>query len=139
MAKKEQKKPSKKPQSKGAVKPKKASGGAKKAAAPAKKATKAAASPKKAASPAKKPVSSPKKAAPPAEKAAVAEKKAPAQPTKAAKFFSVAEFAAKTYLTEYGVMQWLKAGKLKGQQDEKGAWQVDAANLEVPNVKRFVR
>jgi hypothetical protein len=132
MAKKEQKKPSKKPQSKGAVKPKKASTGAKKA-------TKAAVPPKKAASQAKKPVSSPKKAPPQAEKAAVAEKKAPAQPAKAAKFFSVAEFSAMTYLTEYGVMQWLKEGKLKGQQDEKGAWQVDAANLEVPNVRRFVR
>jgi len=129
MAKKEQKKPSKKPQSKGAVKPKKAGAGAKKVAAPA----------KKAASQAKKPASSPKKAAPPAEKAAVPEKKAPSQPAKATKFFSVAEFAAMTYLTENGVMQWLKQGLLKGQQDEKGAWQIDAANLEVPNVKRLVR
>jgi hypothetical protein len=84
-------------------------------------------------------VSSPKKAPPPVEKAAVAEKKVPAQPVKAAKFFSVAEFSAMTYLTEYGVMQWLKEGRLTGQQDEKGAWQVDAANLEVPDVKRFVR
>jgi hypothetical protein len=132
MAKKAQKKPSKKPQSKGAVKPKKASAGAKKAAAPAKKATKAAAPPKKTASQAKKPVSPPKKAA-------VPEKKAPPQPAKTAKFFSVAEFSAMTYLTEYGVMEWLKQGRLKGQQDEKGSWQVDAANLEVADVKRLVR
>jgi len=44
-----------------------------------------------------------------------------------------------TYLTENGVMQWLQQGLLKGQQEAKGGWQVDAANLEVPNVKRLVR
>jgi hypothetical protein len=122
MAKKEQKKPSKKPQTKGADKAKKAGAGAKKAS-----------------SQAKKPVSPPKKAAPPAEKAAAPETKATPKPAKATKFFSVAEFAAMTYLTENGVMQWLKQGLLKGQQDEKGDWQVEASNLEVPNVKRLVR
>ena len=125
MAKKGQKKPSKKPQTKGTVK-------AKKAAAPAKKATKVAA-------PAKKAASQAKKVAAPANKAAAPEKKATPKPAKAAKFFSVAEFADMTYLTENGVMQWLKQGLLKGQQDEKGDWQVDASNLEVPNVKRLVR
>jgi len=109
MAKKEQKKPSKKPLTKGAVKTKKAGARAKKAAAPA------------------------KKAATPATKAATP------KPAKAAKFFSVAEFADMTYLTENGVMQWLKQGLLKGRQDEKGDWQVDTSNLEVPNVKRLVR
>jgi hypothetical protein len=79
MAKKEQKKPAKKPKTTGAAK-------AKKAAAPAKK----TAAPKK-------------KAAP------------------------------------NGVMQWLQQGLLKGQQDAKGGWQVDASNLEVANVKRLVR
>ena len=123
MAKKEQKKPSKKPQTKGAVKAKKAGARAKKVAAPAKKATKVPAPAKKA----------------PAPKAAAPEKKATPKPAKAAKFFSVAEFADMTYLTENGVMQWLKQGLLKGQQDEKGDWQVEASNLEVPNVKRLVR
>ena len=122
MAKKEQKKPSKKPQTKGAVKAKKAGGKAKKAAAPAKKVAALA-----------------KKAAAPANKAAAPEKKATPKPAKAAKFFSVAEFADMTYLTENGVMQWLKQGLLKGWQDEKGDWQVDTSNLEVPNVKRLVR
>ena len=108
MAKKEQKKPSKKSQTKGAAKAKKVGTKAKKTAAPAKK----AAAPKKKATP---------------------------KPAKAAKSFSVAEFADMTYLTENGVMQWLRQGLLKGQQDVKGAWQVDASNLEVPNVKRLVR
>ena len=124
MAKKEQKKPSKKSRTKAAVKPKKVSSGAKKAAAPATKVKKAAPA---------------KKAAAQAKKPAVPEKKAAPKPTKAAKFFTVAEFADMTYLTEFGVMRWLKEEKLKGQQDEKGEWQIDAANLEVPNVKRLVR
>jgi hypothetical protein len=108
MAKKEQKKPTKKSQAKGAAKAKKVGAKAKKTAAPAKK----TAAPKK-------------KAAP--------------KPAKSAKSFSVAEFADMTYLTENGVMQWLQQGLLKGQQNAKGGWQVDASNLEVPNVKRVVR
>ena len=122
MAKKEQKKPSKKSQAKGAAKTKKVSAKAKKTAAPV----------KKAAAPAKK-------AAAPAKKTAAPKKKAAPKPAKAAKSFSVAQFADMTYLTENGVMQWLKQGLLKGQQDAKGAWKVDASNLEVPNVKRLVR
>ena len=108
MAKKVQKKPSKKSPAKGAAKTKKGGAKAKKAAAPAKK----TAAPKK-------------KAAP--------------KPAKSAKSFSVAEFADMTYLTENGVMQWLQQGLLKGQQNAKGGWQVEASNLEVPNVKRLVR
>ena len=131
MAKKEQKKPSKKSRTKAAVKPKKVSSGAKKAAAPATKVKKAA--------PAKKAAAQAKKPASPDKKAPAPEKRAAPKPTKAAKFFTVAEFADMTYLTEFGVMRWLKEGKLKGQQDEKGEWQIDAANLEVPNVKRLVR
>jgi hypothetical protein len=55
------------------------------------------------------------------------------------KMFSVAEFADMTYLTEFGVMAWLKQGRLSGQQAAGGEWQVDAANLETPDVKRLVR
>jgi hypothetical protein len=109
MAKKEQKKASKKSQTKGAAKAKKAGAKTKKIAAPAKKAT------------------------------APAKKTAAPKPAKAAKSFSVAEFADMTYLTENGVMQWLQQGLLIGQQNAKGGWQVDASNLEVPNVKRLVR
>jgi hypothetical protein len=129
MAKKEQKKPSKRPQTKKAVKANKAGAGGKKTAAPA----------KKAAAPAKKTASQAKKPAVQAIKAAAPEKTTAPKPAEVKKFFSIAEFADMTYLTEYGVMQWLKQGKLKGQQNEKGDWQVDASNLEVPNVKRLVR
>ena len=108
MAKKEQKKPSKKSQTKGAAKTKKAGAKAKKAAAPVKK-------------------------------TATPKKKARPKSAKATKSFSVAQFADMTYLTENGVMQWLRQGLLKGQQDAQGAWQVEASNLEVPNVKRLVR
>ncbi len=125
MEKKEQKKPSKKTQKKGTVK-------AKKKGFPAKKAVKVEASAKKAASQVKKEPA-------PVKKASAPEKKATSRPAKAAKFFSVAEFADRTYLTENGVMHWLKQGLLKGQQNETGDWQVDAANLEIPNVKRLVR
>ena len=114
MAKKEQKKPAKKTQKKSPAKVKKVTAKAKKTAAPAKK----TAVPKKKALP--------KKTAAP--KAA-----------KSAKSFSVAAFADMTYLTENGVIQWLRQGLLKGQQDAKGEWQIDASNLEVPNVKRLVR
>ena len=109
MAKKEQKKPSKKSQTKGTAKPKKAAAKTKKTDAPAKK----TAAPKK-----------------------KAEKK-PAE--KATKSFSVAAFADMTYLTENGVMHWLRQGLLKGHQNAKGEWQIEASNLEVPNVKRLVR
>jgi len=44
-----------------------------------------------------------------------------------------------TYLTENGVRQWLQKGLLRGRQDAGGNWQVEASNLEVPNVKRLVR
>ncbi len=112
MAKKAQKKPSKKSPTKGTTKAKKASAKSKKAAAPA------------------------KKAAAPAKKAAAPKKKAA---SKSAKAFSVPEFAKMTYLTENGVMQWLQQGLLKGQQDAKGNWKVEASNLEVANVKRLMR
>jgi predicted site-specific integrase-resolvase len=61
------------------------------------------------------------------------------QPATAKKSFSIAEFADMTYLTEKGVSEWLKTGLLSGQQDDKGNWRINAANLEVPNVKRLVR
>jgi hypothetical protein len=107
MAKKEQKKPSKKSQKKVTAKAKKTAAPAKKAAAPKKK--------------------------------AVPKKKAAPKPTKATKSFSVAAFADMTYLTENGVMQWLRQGLLKGHQNAEGEWQIDASNLEVPNVKRLVQ
>ena len=41
-----------------------------------------------------------------------------------------------TYLTELGVGQWLKQGRLTGQQNEKGDWLIDAANLQVPDIRQ---
>jgi excisionase family DNA binding protein len=57
----------------------------------------------------------------------------------AKKSFSIAEFVQMTYLTKKGVLEWLKSGQLAGQQDDKGDWRIDAANLDKPNVKRLVR
>jgi excisionase family DNA binding protein len=71
-----------------------------------------------------------------------AKKSTPAKVESAAgadKSFSIAEFAQMTYLTEKGVSAWLKGGQLAGQQNDKGDWRIDAANLEKPNVKRLVR
>jgi excisionase family DNA binding protein len=88
-------------------------------------------------SPKKKPLKPiQKKTSAPVEKPPAPEARAPAATPKS---YTVAEFAAMTYLTEFGVKEWLKKGMLTGRQDESGTWQIDAANLEVPNVKRLVR
>ena len=85
-----------------------------------------------------------KKPAKPAPKKAAAKTKKPTagedkKPAVAKKAYSIAEFADITYLTEKGVTEWLKTGRLTGQQDASGDWRIDAANLEVPNVRRLVR
>jgi predicted site-specific integrase-resolvase len=59
--------------------------------------------------------------------------------TAGGKLLSVAEFADMTYLTEFGVIEWLKQGRLRGQQVAGGEWKVEAANLETPDVKRLIR
>ena len=59
--------------------------------------------------------------------------------TRSKKTFSVAEFSEKTYLTQKGVNEWLKQGKLKGEKDEKGNWLVDAASLQLPFMKKLIR
>ena len=89
-------------------------------AAPKKKTAKAAGGTKKSASP--------------------ATKKQPAKsPGGKKKAYTLSEFTAMTYLTENGVQQWLKQGRLSGRQDDQGQWLIDAANLEVADVKRLVR
>ena len=87
-----------------------------------------------------------KKTAAPAEKKAAAEKPSPPKTEKpiaekkaAAKTYSLAEFVEMTYLTEFGVKQWLKEGRLTGKQRAGGEWEIDADNLERPDVKRLVR
>jgi excisionase family DNA binding protein len=69
--------------------------------------------------------------APEAQTAAVAP---PAEKT-----YTIAEFAAMTYLTEKGVGEWLKIGRIKGIQIETGEWRVLDSNLQVPDISRLVR
>ncbi len=53
--------------------------------------------------------------------------------------YSVEEFAEMTFLTPFGVEQWLKKGLLLGIGDPEKGLRVDAESLEIPNVKRLVR
>jgi predicted site-specific integrase-resolvase len=62
----------------------------------------------------------------------------PDAPT-ASESYSVAEFVRMTYLTEKGVAQWLKSGKLCGEIDDNGQWRVFPANLDDESVKRLLR
>ena len=80
--------------------------------------------------------SKPKKAATKPQK--TAEPKAD-KPATGQKSFSIAEFAGMTFLTEKGVAEWLKTGRITGTQDAQGNWRIDAANLEVPTLKRLIR
>lgn len=108
---------------------------AKPAAAP--KATKPAKAPVAAALPAKP--AEPMHAAPQADaepEPAVAS--APVPPS-AERTYSVEEFAAMTYLTETGVAEWLKRGRLQGRQADGGKWIVFESNLQVPDISRLVR
>jgi excisionase family DNA binding protein len=57
----------------------------------------------------------------------------------AEKTYSVSEFAAMTYLTEKGVSEWLRIGRLHGIRQENGELQVLASNLQVPGISRLVR
>jgi excisionase family DNA binding protein len=57
----------------------------------------------------------------------------------AEKTYSLSEFEAVTYLTEKGVSEWLKSGKLKGVKTQSGEWRVLASNLQVPFISRLVR
>jgi len=87
----------------------------------------------------KKSKSVPKKAAA-AKKSAAPKKAKPATPKKpTAKTIPLADFVSMTFLTENGVREWLKQGRLTGRQNEAGEWMIDAANLEAPHIKRVVR
>lgn len=84
-----------------------------------------------------------KKAPVKAKKAPAKVKKPAAEPkkttTRSKKTFSIVEFSEMTYLTEKGVNDWLKQGKLNGEKDEKGNWLVDAASLQLPFMKKLIR
>lgn len=53
--------------------------------------------------------------------------------------YDVAAFAQLTYLTEKGVQQWFKAGRLSGSVDDNGRLLLDAANLERPELRHLIR
>jgi excisionase family DNA binding protein len=53
--------------------------------------------------------------------------------------FSIEEFSAMSYLTVFGVQQWLKDGRLKGVKAASGNWRVNSSNLQDPNVSRLIR
>lgn len=53
--------------------------------------------------------------------------------------YSIAEFATLTYLTEKGVCEWLKIGRLQGIKTETGEWRVLDSNLRVSDINRLVR
>lgn len=55
------------------------------------------------------------------------------------KTYGVDTFVQMTYLTEKGVRQWLKSGRLSGCTDANGDIRVDAANLERPELRHLVR
>jgi excisionase family DNA binding protein len=55
------------------------------------------------------------------------------------KTYTISEFAAMTYLTEMGVAEWLKTGRIKGVQKENGEWRVLECNLQVPDISRLLR
>jgi excisionase family DNA binding protein len=64
---------------------------------------------------------------------------APAVPSPTGRAYTVAEFAAMTYLTENGVAEWLKSGRLMGRQEAGGQWVVFESNLQEPDISRLVR
>ena len=53
--------------------------------------------------------------------------------------YDVETFARMTYLTEYGVRQWLRIGRLKGAIVSGGEMRVDAANLKRPEFQHLLR
>jgi excisionase family DNA binding protein len=62
---------------------------------------------------------------------------APAEP--AEQSWSVHEFSAMSYLTEKGVTEWLKMGRLKGIKAASGEWRVLERNLQVADIRRLLR
>ena len=53
--------------------------------------------------------------------------------------YSVTEFSGLTYLTEFGVLEYLKKGRLQGVKDEKGQWRLGADNLQNPGMRHLIR
>jgi excisionase family DNA binding protein len=73
--------------------------------------------------------------------AAAAQKPAgpPKDSKRSANDYSVAEFSQITYLTDFGVEDFLKKGRLKGVRDQAGNWRVFAENLNNPSIRHLIR
>ena len=59
--------------------------------------------------------------------------------TTSGKTFDVETFAGMTYLTEHGVRQWLKSGRLSGRIEIGGKALIDASNFERPDFQHLIR
>lgn len=55
------------------------------------------------------------------------------------KAYDVETFARMTYLTEHGVRQWLRTGRLSGRIETGGKALIDASNLDRPDLQHLVR
>ncbi|WP_419663807.1 uncharacterized protein Dvar_40290 [Desulfosarcina variabilis str. Montpellier] len=55
------------------------------------------------------------------------------------KTYDVDTFTQMTYLTEQGVRQWIKNGRLSGSVDDSGNLLVDADNLNRPELRHLIR
>lgn len=60
-------------------------------------------------------------------------------PANAGRTYDIETFVQMTYLTEKGVRQWIKTGRLSGSTDAGGKVRVDAANLDRPELRHLVR
>ncbi|BBO73415.1 hypothetical protein DSCW_08320 [Desulfosarcina widdelii] len=60
-------------------------------------------------------------------------------PPSSTKSYDIETFSRLTYLTENGVRQWLRDGRLTGSTDSSGKMNVDASNLERDDFKHLVR
>lgn len=74
-----------------------------------------------------------------AKKAAAKPKAAASKAKSSGKTYSVEEFSTMTYLTEFGVLKWIKQGKLSFTRDESGQPRIDASNLENSSIKHRMR
>jgi len=74
-----------------------------------------------------------------AKKSTATKKSAAASSAQPSGRISVGDFSSRTYLTEYGVVQYLKQGRLKGEQDQNGHWWVEASNLQNPELQHLLR
>lgn len=55
------------------------------------------------------------------------------------KAYSTEEFSEITYLTIFGVERYLKEGRLTGNKNASGQWEVDASNLEKIEIRHLIR